>query len=155
MSKRQRQGPRRITAFCCFPKNVSSAPQLAQATTACFSTRYAGQAAPLVVAFGLSRGSNCFENSEKTVSLGITLVLYQTQHSEVSIDRARDFRSQEAAKRRGRWTLLKSMVRFEKSSTVLSHGQKYCSWTRCSGGSRSRKCPCAPTLEGVSVRRFH
>ena len=78
------------------------------------------------------------EFQKTTARLGITVVPYQIRHSVLSIDRARDLRSQEAAQRRGRWTPLKSMVRCEKSarlsktlsaSKVMLHGQKQYSWT--------------------------
>ena len=43
---------------------------------------------------------------------------YQITHSRVSIDRARDLRSQASAQRRGRWNSLKPYVRYRDFSRI-------------------------------------
>ena len=55
------------------------------------------------------------EIRKTTARFGITLIPCEIRPLWVSIDRARDLWSQEAAQRRGRWKLLKTMVLFEKS----------------------------------------
>ena len=72
-----------------------------------------------VTASGLSRGSNSFETSQRRQLVsGITLVPCQIKQSAVSIDRARDLQSQEQDSAEGRWELVKSMVRYERSARL-------------------------------------
>ena len=85
-----------------------------------------------VTAPRFSRGSNSFENSAKQQLTSASRWCLTKSDTRKSVDRARDLRLQEASQRRGRWKLLKSMVRNDK-------------WTRCSGGSGRRWCLRAPT----------
>ena len=47
-------------------------------------------------------------------ALGIDLVPYQMRHSGASLDRAKGLRTLEATQKRGRWTSLASVRRYEK-----------------------------------------
>lgn len=52
--------------------------------------------------------------------LGMQATPYQTRHSGPSIDRARNYRSQQEVQKRGQWKAAKSVMRYEKSARLAA-----------------------------------
>ena len=75
--------------------------------------------------------------------IGLKLVPYLCRHSGASIDRSKKLRSQEEVQKRGRWSQLASVRRYEK------HGRLNETWKSLSDAQRLYFETCADELENA------